>query len=319
MKGLRAALLVTSLAATWSGVVLAQPSTPQAQFDYGLAEMEAGRFATGCPALSESYRLDPRPGVLFTLAECENKWGKLASAFTHYQAYLDLFERMRDDEKAHQRGRDRVATVQRDRLRDELPQLAIALPATAPAGTTVTRDGQPLGAPSLGTALPVDPGEHVVVARTPDGVAHETRVTLARGEHRRVVADLTAPVAPPPQPLPPAVPPPESTSTARTLAWVSGGVGVAALALGAVAGAVVLHDKSTISSDCGADHTCSQPGVDAASTARTFGLASDVGFAAGGAALVASAILFGVSPSRSVRPVASVDPRGGFVGVRATW
>ena len=323
---MKAGVLAVSLAglAVAPSLARAQASTPQAQFDYGLAEMEAGRFATGCPALAESYRLDPRPGVLFTLAECENKWGKLASALTHYDAYLDLFERMRDEEKAHQRGRDRVATAQRDRLRGEVPQLAIALPPSAPPGTTVTRDGSPLGAPSLGASAPVDPGEHVVVARTPDGVAHEGHVTLARGEHRRLVVDLTAPApVPPPAPLPalaraPA-PTPSPGPALRSAAWLSGAVGIAGIAVGAVAGAVVLGDKSTIGSACNPDHTCSRSGLDAASHARAFGLVSDVGFAAGGAALVASGILFLASSPRAVHPLASVDPRGGFVGVHVTW
>src|SRR5690242_13425871 len=81
----------------------AQGGSPQAQFDYGLAEMEAGRYATGCPALAESYRLDPHPGVLFTLAECENRAGKLASALTHYDAYRDLYAHMSEAEKGRQR------------------------------------------------------------------------------------------------------------------------------------------------------------------------------------------------------------------------
>ncbi len=109
----------------------AQGSTAQTQFDYGLAEMEAGRYSSGCPALAESYRIDPHPGVLFTLSECENKWGRIASAFTHYEAYLDLFAHMSDEQKAHQRGRDRIAASQRDALRAMVPQLAIALPPSA--------------------------------------------------------------------------------------------------------------------------------------------------------------------------------------------
>lgn len=303
----------------------AQGGTPQAQFDYGLAEMEAGRYATGCPALAESYRLDPHPGVLFTLAECENKWGKLASALTHYEAYLDLYARMRDDEKAHQRGRDRVSAAQRDRLRAEVPELSVALPPDAPPGTTILRDGSPVGAPSLGVPLPVDPGEHVVVARTPDGVLHETRVRVAPGDHRAVVADVTT--APPMAHVapagPPSIPPPSSSSppapATRTAAWIVGGVGLAGLVAGAVAGGVVMGDRSTIEAQCHSDRTCSPSGLSAASQGRTFGLVSDVGFAVGGAGVLASAILFLVSPSRTLQPTASAGAHGGFVGLRAAW
>jgi len=324
------ALTVASVGLTARGA-RAQGNTAQAQFDYGLAEMEAGRYASGCPALAESYRIDPHPGVLFTLAECENRWGRIASALTHYEAYLDLFDHMSAEQKAHQRGRDRVSRQQLDRLRPEVPQLAVSLPATAPPGTTVLRDGEPLGAPSLGVALPVDPGDHVVSARTPDGVAHETRVTLARAERKAVVADLSAAsvAARPAGQAAPALAsapradrassPPTGASPLRTWAWVAAGVGVAGLALGGVAGAVVLGDKSTIDRGCQPDHTCNGAGLTAAGQAQTFGVLSDVGFGVGAAAAVTAVVLFALSPSRRWQPVATAEPHGGFVGVRGAW
>lgn len=323
------ALVVASIGAVARGA-RAQGNTAQAQFDYGLAEMEAGRFVSGCPALAESYRIDPHPGVLFTLAECENKWGRIASALTHYAAYLDLFDHMSAEQKAHQRGRDRVSKEQLDRLRPEVPQLAVSLPATAPPETMVTRDGEPLGAPSLGVALPVDPGDHVVVARTPDGVAHEMRVTLARAERKALVADLSAasvrtPAAGAAAPGPAAAAPrpdhprPAATSPLRTLAWVAAGVGVAGLVLGGVAGAVVLGDKSTIDAGCQPDRTCNAAGLNAAGQAQTFGVVSDVGFGVGAAGVVTSVVLFVLSPSRRWQPVATAQPHGGFVGVRGAW
>lgn len=306
----------------------AQGGTPQAQFDYGLAEMEAGRYQTGCPALAESYRLDPHPGVLFTLAECENRWGKLASALTHYEAYLDLHAHMSDAEKARQRGRERVSAAQRERLRAEVPQLAIALPPSAPPGTTVTRDGAPLGAPSLGVAAPVDPGEHVVVAKTPDGTVHESRVTLARGERRSLVVDLSSPASTPSTaPSSPATatatvaasPAPTGASPLRTWALVSGAAGLAGLATGAIAGAIVLRDKSTIDANCRPDRTCNAQGLGAASDAATAGLVSDVAFGVGAAGAAAAVVLLLLTPSGAVQPMGSALPHGGFVGVRATW
>jgi hypothetical protein len=89
--------------------------------------------------------------------------------------------------------------------------------------------------------------------------------------------------------------------------------------VGSIAGALVLADKSTIDANCHPDRSCNQQGLDAASHAHTMGLVSDAGFAVGGAGLVAAAVLLLVSPSRALQPVASVEARGGFVGVRATW
>ena len=319
--------LLIAAAMVVPGVARAEGGTAQAQFDFGLAEMEGGRYASGCPALAESYRLDPRPGVLFTLAECENKWGKTASALTHYEAYVDLFARMRDDEKAHQRGRDKVALAQRDGLRAVVPQLAIALPSSAPGATTVSCDGVPLGAPSLGVLLPIDPGEHVIVARTPDGASHEAHITVARGEQRTFLVDvstLPAPLpapAPPPSPIVVPAPPPAPgpASGTRTWAWIAGGIGVVGLAAGAIGGAIVLADKSTIDSSCRPDKTCNPTGLTAAIQARSFGLMSDAGFAVGGLGLAAAVALVLFSPSRVVQPTATASPHGGFVGLRAAW
>jgi hypothetical protein len=302
--------------------------TAQVQFDYGLAEMEAGRYETGCAALAESYRLDPHPGVLFTLAECENRWGKIASALTHYDAYLDLFEHMSAEQRALQRGRDKISASQRERLRSEVPELTLALPADAPPGTVVTRDGTTLGAPSLGVALPVDPGEHLVVARTPDGVLHETRFAMARGEHLSVTAAVKerAPEGPLAPPAARAVP----TTTGDTLgtaAWLAGGVGAVGLLVGSIAGGLVLGEKSIMDAHCRPDDTCDAVGLSASNRAKTAGIVSDVGFVVGAAGVAAALLLFVVprSPRASRAPLSAVHiagelaPHGAIVGIDAAW
>src|SRR5690242_9942096 len=80
--------------------------TAAAQFDRGLAEMKAGHYDIACPALAESQRLDPRPGTLFTLAECESRAGRIATAVAHYEDYLARFAKMTPDQKRGQHGRE---------------------------------------------------------------------------------------------------------------------------------------------------------------------------------------------------------------------
>ena len=172
----------------------------------------------------------------------------------------------------------------------------------------MTRDGFPVGVPSLGASLPVDPGDHVIIATTPDGVAHETRVTTGRGEHRLIEADLRPLPPPPPRaPLAPVAPLP-SPSPLRAVGWVAGGIGVAGLALGIVGGALVLGRKDTIHAHCGSDGGCDSVGFEAADHARTFGITSDVGFAVGAAGLVAWGVLL-LASARQPR-------RGSAFGVR---
>jgi hypothetical protein len=301
-----------------------------AQFERGLAEMQAGRYATGCPALAESYRLDPRPGALFTLAECEHKWGKLATALSHYQAYLDLFANMSAEQRRNQVGRDAIASTQRDRLLAEAPTLTLVVASSAPAGTRVTRDGEPIGADSLGVPRPVDPGEHVIQALTPEGRTIEQRVTLSARETRTLVLD-------PPRgtrPAPVAAVKGDDTSqraasrTRRTWIYVTGGIGLAGIAVGAVTGFVVLADKSTIEAHCGLGGVatqCDSAGVSAADRAHTMGLVSDIAFGVGAAGLVAAGVLWLTEPrtpraARTWRPlVAAEGMRGLVAGVTRGW
>ncbi len=110
--------LVTALLFTttlWAAPALAQDAvTSEALFRKGVDDMTAGRFETACPAISESLRLDPRPGTLFALAECYAKAGKPASAVVRYDEYLTAFSRMTPEQQSKQLGREKTAKEQRD-------------------------------------------------------------------------------------------------------------------------------------------------------------------------------------------------------------
>ena len=57
-------------------------------FEDGVRLMKAGQFDEACPKIAESQRLEPRPGTLFTLAECLANDGKIATALARYEEYL---------------------------------------------------------------------------------------------------------------------------------------------------------------------------------------------------------------------------------------
>src|SRR5690349_1860666 len=89
-----------------SGLALAAPAMggdpdPSIDlFNQGLEAMRARRFEEGCPKLEQSYQLKPRPGTLFTLAECEAQRGRIATAVRRYEEYLKAFESMSPEEQA---------------------------------------------------------------------------------------------------------------------------------------------------------------------------------------------------------------------------
>lgn len=276
-----------------------------ALFQKGLQAMQANRYAEACPKLAESYWLDPRPGVLFTLAECEARWGRLASALAHYDDYLRLYASMPAGLQAVQRERADVAQRQRAQLTERAPTLALVLPASAPAGVVVRRDGVALGAPSIGVALPVDPGAHVIVVEVPGGATASREITIAPGDRLRVELDVPAAPAAPEPVKATASPPSRSSAPPAAIALLA--VGAAGLTIGGVTGGLALAGKSTIDAHC-TGTICDVDGKQAADRAKRFGWASTAGFGVGAASIAAGAVIWLVAPRRSDAARAAVRP-----------
>jgi hypothetical protein len=311
-------------------------------FNHGLAEMEARNFTVGCAEIAESQRLDPRPGTLYTLAQCEVRWGRIATAVTRLGDYLQVYEGLTPEQKERQRERPKVARDQREKLAPEVPELTLVLPPGAPVGTEVKRDGAIVAAAALGLALPVDPGEHVIATQAPGEGVRETRITLGKGEKRRLTLELGAAAraggaeSPPEQHASEA---PAGPSRRRVAAYAVGGVGVASLVLGGVMGGLALGKKAILQDNCGpgtdprhpTDATaCTPAGLAAASSIKPLGLVSTIGFAAGIAG-VGSAIVLLVTEHRSSpsardaqRPwisagLLAAGPEGAMAGAQGSW
>ncbi len=312
-------------------------------FDQGLADMLKGRFDTGCPALAASYRLEPLPGVLFTLAECKYKWGKLASALAHYQDFVNRVARMAPGLRYKQRARVKVAKNKIEALKGQVPLLTLVLPPEAPTGTVVKRDGEMVPPVSLGVAIPVDPGEHRIVVSLPDGLSREHKVVMLNAQKKTLRLELPSADVPPTvtatstATLPPPPPPPPngdksgSGHTSRTVALVIGGLGLAGLVVGSITGGMTLAKKSTIEDHCNGA-ACDADGKEAADSAQTLGLVSTIGFVVGLTGVAAATVIWLAEPfdsdeskteaTGSIRlfsgPVAG-DPYGAVLGIEGVW
>ena len=306
---MRRTLLALGLLVAASHAHAQSDASAGALFDRGLAEMRAKNFEKGCPALAESHRLDPRLGTLFTLAECESQWGKIASAVTHYRDFISAVQRLEGPPRKAQNKRLEVALAEALRLAPDVPHLSIVLPAGTPSDASIELDGVALGRAALDAPIPVNPGSHAVTLRLADGRATLLNVDVARGTKQE--AKLTLPAdAPPPAPAPapsvkpasppPAAPPPprQESSGQRTAGWISIGVGALGIAAGATFGALAWREKSTIESNCsGAD--CNQAGFDAADQAQTWALLSTISFAVGAAGVGTGVVLLSSQPAAS--------------------
>jgi hypothetical protein len=330
--GVAGALLLSS-----SRARAADPDPAQAAFDRGMVHFNAGQFDKACPAIDESYDLDPRPGTLFTLAECEAKRGRLATALRRYDEYLALYASLPADKKQKQGDREQVSKAARAALAPQVPELTLRRAPRSPPGTRVTCDGAPVAEASFGVPVRLDPGEHVITVQAPAGPATERRVTLGNGEKKALVLEAKEPTsepAPAPAPEPPApvsaAPEAPGPGGRRIGAFVSGGVGVVGVVIGAVTGGLALGKKSTVDANCGsgihsADPTaCNALGLSEARSLKALGLASTLGLALGAAGVGTAVVLFAIEPAaRPERGQAGrwvgVGVLGTGAAVRGTW
>ncbi|MBK8252744.1 MAG: hypothetical protein IPK82_08765 [Polyangiaceae bacterium] len=282
----------------------------EALFNKGVAEMEAGHFDVACPALAESQRLDPRPGTMFTLAECEAKAGKIATALVHYEDYLRAAELLPGPQKQRHAQRMDIAKTKKASLAPAVPILTLTLPKNAPPDTKVSRDGTELTAASLGVALPVDPGEHVIVTMLRTGERIEQKISLARGEKRAVEVTIKSSQVGAPTGST-VVETPNSgdgPSGRRVASYVIGGVGIAGLALGGVMGGLALSSKGVVDEHC-PNKNCDAEGAKALEEGRTTSLVSTIGLGVGAAGVATAVILLLTEPKKAAASAKSLPGR----------
>lgn len=300
----------------------------EALFRKGVDDMKAGRYESGCPAIEESHRLDPRPGALFTLAECNARWGKLATAVAQYDDFLRGVARLPAEKRPNYQDRVDDARRQKDALGPRVPKLTVSVAGGLPPGAKVTCDGLPLGAGALELALPLNPGDHeLTVQQGEAGPLVRRAIRLEPGEIKRI--ELPAPPPAPAAPPAPVAGPgaaPSAVSTQRSVGFVVGAVGVAGLVAGGVAGALALSSGDEVEREC-PERRCSGGGYDALGRAKDQALVANVGLGVGAAGLLAGALLVLTADSPrpasaaagSLRPTFGAGPRGGWVGLGATF
>jgi hypothetical protein len=205
----------------------------------------------------------------------------------------------------------------------------------------VTVDGRPLAQKLDGTALQVDPGEHVFLFTAPDQPPVTQTFVLKEGDTERRERIVLAPLpvaAPAPQApaesAPPSTPPAggevsaHGMGTQKILGLVAGGAGVAGLAVGSIFGVMTLSEASQQGTDCASATSCARYSQAASdhSTGVTDRTISTVGFVAGGALLVGGAVLFFTAPHASEPSAAArmllvpgVGPGGGGMLLRGEF
>jgi hypothetical protein len=285
------------------------PAAAEALFREGRALSDAGDIAGSCAKFRESSRLDPAVGTTFNLADCEERLGHLATAWTLFD---EVAQRLSAADKRHT-----VSQARASALEPRLPKLSIKLTAGTADGARVSRDGVELGSASLGTPLPVDPGEHVVVVSAPGRADRPFKLIISEREIRALevapgevsaAAGETHPKeAHPLEPLPPTV-----HHESKALGYVLGGVGIAGFITSGIAGALVLQKKGVVSDHCNADKRCDDEGLAATRSGKTLGIVTTAGLITGVVGVGAGTYVILSAGSRESPTSASLTVSGRF-------
>lgn len=324
-------LLFTALVGPEAAASTPASVTAEALFHEGRQLVRTGQIAAGCDKLAASQRLDAALGTLLNLADCHERLGRLATAWAEYREAVAWARRDRDE------PREKLASRRAAALDARAARLVIELGADArEAGLTVDQDGVTLPAESIGSAVPVDPGEHRVLARAPGFTPFESVVTVA-GEGARVtvrvpaLAPLVAPSASATTPAPhglvpgtPAAPRPRPSRaraaatqtpslTARHAAWGAAAVGALGLTLGAYFGLRADSRWSRARAGCRRERSeCTDDAVALGHDADRDADISTVAFSVGGLGLATATWLFVATPSGEHAGSARVVVQGRF-------
>lgn len=268
---------------------------------------DAGDIAGACAKFRESDRLDPAVGTTFNLADCEERLGRLARAWTLFD---EVAQRLPASDK-----RRSVAHARARALEPRLPKLSIRQAPNVPPGTRILRDGVELGAASLGTPLPVDPGEHAVLVSAPGRAERSFKVLISEREIQVLDVDVGPPLTVPSSAKAATLAdhgPASQRAAPPVLGYVLGGVGALGLVTGAVSGVLVLRKKGRVDAHCDAEKRCDDEGLSATKSGKTLGIVTTMGLVTGVVGVGAGAYLvFSSTPSGAARN-ASVTLRARF-------
>ena len=286
-------------------------SRADALFREGTTLLKEGSVADACARFAASKELAPAVGVTLYLADCLQRIGKTASAWTAFRD-AEALARQRNDKRAD------LAHHRAEALSPSLNRITIEVAPSLAASAQISCDGKVVPREQWGTAVPVDPGSHVVMARA----GQRSRVFEA-------LVDANAPAATiridqlfgekseepgPPAPATPteseaidssASTPAESEASAASerdtrRLWISlglAGVGVAGLGVGLGFGIAARSDRDQSNDGpCNAADQCNAKGLELRHDAIHEALVSTLAFGIGVAAVGASAVFAFVIP-----------------------
>lgn len=282
-------------------------------YEEGLRSMGAKDYVTACAKFAEVTQMYPEGiGAWIELGKCEQARGRLARAYDVFKAGEAAATSVGQAERAKRAGDAARA------LEPRLSKWTIVVPMHLRSlpGLVVQVDGAAFGPDMWDKPIPVDGGAHVVSAQADGKKRWESKVDIKNeGDWKSVQVgpfeDIPVTTSPPPPPVVPR----KGTSPVRIGGFVAGGVGLAALAAGSIAGGIAFsrHADAVDGGHCVNDG-CNEIGGALEDESRTVGNASTGLFIAGGVLVAAGAVMaFAIPTKEKGSAKVMVGPTGAAV------
>ncbi len=282
------AFLVLSPAAAGAAPTAKEKAEARALVTEAKAAMKQQLFDDAARALRRADELDPAPQTKLDLGRALVGAGKLVEA----SAVLHQLE----GAPAKSPGAKKVQAAAKKLLGEveaRIPWIQVSVSGPREGEATTTIDGEEVDAAG---EVPINPGEHTVVAEADGWKRAEKKVKVEEGEHEvvKLKMEREAAAAPPP--------PKEEKGGSKVPAAIAFGVGAAGLAVGGVFGVLAFNKTSAAKESC-EDNICpNRPEVvDNRDKAVSYGNISNVGFIVGGVG-VATGIVLLITSSGSGEP-----------------
>jgi len=261
--------------------------------------MAASQYAEACTKFEAARSLYTSAGIFLNLADCYEKTGRTASAWTTFgEAAAVATRTQRPDDAAEALRRQTV-------LEPHLVRIVFHLEGQTP-GLELHRDGTDISAAVADTPIPVDPGPHEFRAEAPGYLPFSKTVTVSDAGKTVTVGIPSlaqaprAPVATPvatTETVPNAAPteaPASGGQTQRTIGWAVGGVGVLGMAAAGVLSIVAESSFKRAEQEQGHDRVTDSESSGSLADAAT------VAVIAGAVAAGAGVVIWVTAPSAHV-------------------
>jgi hypothetical protein len=310
-------------------------------FEEGVALLNEGKFEKACPKFEQSLAIVEKATTWFAWADCNDKWDRPANALKAYEAYLIGCEKLPEDKKTAHAERLKQAHKRIEALRPLVASITVVV-SNGKSFDVFIDDKRRGTSNSIFEFSPLDAGDHHIVVLIPGQPAHDAKITLRKGENRRIElsGSLTAQSGPittvvqqPQKPAGNDIEPKTSNRGSRIAGFAVIGVGAAGLATSGVATLLMRPHLEVIEQDCTSTSensaTCNtQSGINAANAAKRHANISTIGLGAGAVGVIVGTTLLLVGnrktdPSRHEQPSITghldVTPNNLTLFVTGTW